>query len=429
MKQLAYRLPIALLTFVIGTASVALWPRTDVTDVMPVAVVPTWHKERPVVRCEDSPARRPENGSQSSYASAFAQNMYGDELRHAGCFKEAVAAYELAISADPTFMHAYNDLANTCNHLTWYAEAIKYARKGLEVNPDEAYLWNELGFAYASQRRYEEAAEAFRRTVQAEPENAFAHASLSEAYFKLKQYDRAIAEAEQGGKLGAQFNDDASINNAGATLLNLNRYEQALDFFQQSANISPDEIANRMRLATTYTLMGRDDDARAAFRRTLSLRPTAPNEYLRRGWAALYLGEPYEAAAAARDYLERTNWKGHQAPYAALLAYIANKQIGRDANAALIIEEAAEKCDPDIWEQNLLRYLRRQLTETRLLSSATNDEERTAAHLIIGFELLFQKKTDEAIPHLSWVRKNGDKSDISYPYLLRQLDKLARAAD
>jgi tetratricopeptide (TPR) repeat protein len=424
MKQLAYRLPIAFLTFLIGTFTASLWPRTDVTDVRPVGVITKWRQERPIVRCEDSPARRPGNESQSGYhESAYAQNMYGDELRHAGCFKEAVAAYELAISDSPSFIHAYNDLANTCNHLTWYAETIKYARRGLKVNPDEAYLWNELGFAYASQRRYEEAAEAYRRTIQAEPENAFAHASLSEAYFKLKQFDRALAAAEQGGKLGARFDDDASINNAGATLLNLNRYEQALDFFHQSASISPAEIANQMRLATTYSLLGRHDEARAAFRRTLSLRPTAPNEYLRRGWASLYLGEPYEASAAARDYLERTNWKGQQAPYAALLAYIADKQIGRDANATLVIEEAAEKCDPDLWEQNLLRYLRRELTAARLLSSATNDEERTGAHLIIGLELLFQKKTGEAIPHLTWVRENGDKSDISYPYLMRQLYK------
>lgn len=429
MKQLAYRLPIAFLTFIIGTSTAALWPRTNVTDVRPVAVVPSWHRERPVVRCEGSPARRPENGSQSNYGSAYAQNMYGDELRQAGCFKEAVAAYEVAVSDSPSFMHAYNDLANTCNHLTWYAETIKYARQGLKVNPDEAYLWNELGFAYASQRRYAEAAEAFRRTIQAEPENAFAHASLSEAYFRLKQYKRAIAEAEQGGQLGAQFNDDASINNAGATLLNLNRYEQALDFFQQSASISPGEIANQIRLATTYSLMGRDDDARAAFRRTLSLRPTAPNEYLRRGWASLYLGDQYGAAAEARNYLERTGWKGQQAPYAALLAYLAYKQSGRDADAALIIEAAAEKCDPDLWEQNLLRYLRRQLTETRLLSSATNDEERTGAHLVIGLEQMFQKKPAEAIPHLAWVRDNGDKSDIGYPYLMHRLDKLARAVD
>lgn len=429
MKQLAYRLPVALLTFVIGTATAALDPRASHTDIIAVDFVPTWHKERSAVRCEDSPARRPENASQSGYHSAYAQNMYGDELRDAGCFKEAAAAYELAISDSPSFMHAYNDLANTYNHLTWYTETIKSARRGLQVNPDEAYLWNELGFAYASQRRYREAAEAYRRTIRAEPENAFAHASLSEAYLKLKQYDRAIAEAEQGGKLGARFNDDASINNAGATLLNLNRYEQALDFFQQSASISPGEIANQIRLATTYSLMGRDMDARAAFRNTLSLRPSAPNEYLRRGWASLYLGDQDGAAAAARNYLERTNWKGQQAPYAALLAYIAYKQSGRDTDAALIIEDAAAQCDAHLWEQNLLRYLRRQSTETRLLSSATNDEERTGAHLVIGFELLFQKKPDEAIPHLAWVRENGDKSDISYPYLMRRLDKLARAVD
>lgn len=429
MKQLAYRLPVALLTFVIGTATAALDPRAYHTDIMPVDFVTTWHHERPIVRCEDNPARRPENASQSGYQSAYAQNMYGDELRDAGCFKEAAAAYELAIFDSPSFMHAYNDLANTYNHLTWYTETIKSARQGLKMNPDEAYLWNELGFAYASQRRYEEAAEAYRRTIQAEPENAFAHAGLSEAYFKLKQYERAIAEAEQGGKLGARFNDDASINNAGATLLNLSRYEQALDFFQQSAEISPGEIANQMRLATTYSLMGRDDDARAAFRHALSLRPNAPNEYLRRGWASLYLGDEDRAAAEARNYLERTNWKGQQAPYAALLAYIAYKQNGRDADAALIIEDAAELCDSHLWEKNLLRYLRQQLTETLLLSSATNDEERTAAHLIIGLELLFQKKPDKAIPHLTWVRKNGDKSDISYPYLMRRLNKLASAVD
>jgi tetratricopeptide (TPR) repeat protein len=428
MKQLAYRLPVALLTFLIGTTTAALWPRTDVTDVLPVAL--TRREGRPVIRCEDSPpARRPENGSRSGYPSAYAQNMYGDELRDAGCFKEAAAAYELAVAADPTVMHAYNDLTNTYNHLTWYAQTIKYAEQGLKVNPTEAYLWNELGFAYSSLNRYEEAAHAYRRAIQAEPANAFAHASLSEAYFKLKRYESAIAEAERGGKLGVQFDDEASVNNAGATLLDVNRYEQALALFQESARISPGDISSHTRIGTTYLLLGREDEARDAFIRTLSLRPQAPNEYLRRGWASLYLGDQDGAAAEARDYLERTNWQGHQAPYAVLLAYIAYRQNGRDADAARVVEEAATKCEPALWEQNIFRYLRQQLNATRLFSSATNDDERIAARTIVGLELLFQKKPDQAIPHLTWVRDNGDKSYISYPYVMRQLDTAARVSD
>ncbi|HKP72001.1 MAG TPA: tetratricopeptide repeat protein [Pyrinomonadaceae bacterium] len=429
MKRLAYRLAVALLTFFVGVATTMFQSRPQVTSKRS-AVTFTAEAPRAAWRCAEV-ARLPGLAGESRAGSGEASyylGRAGDELRRAGCFQEAATAYEAAIAADASYAPAYADLSNTYNHLGRYEEAIAVGRRGSKVGDDgDAYLYNEIGYAKKGLSRYADAVEAFRRAVASEPDNAYAHSTLAGAYFRLDRYREALAEAEHGASLADRASDVAALNNAALVIADLRRYDESVAMFQRSLNMDVDHVATPVELGGIYAVSGHDEDASESFARTLSLRPNSPSDYLERGWAHLYLGNEDAAVADARTYLDLTSWRGHDAPYAVFLAYLAYREHGRDAEADGIVGDAATKCDANVWQQNIFRYLQQGMSESELLSAASNNDRMTDAQALVGLDLLFDGNPAKAANYLRWVRDNGASSDIGYPYVVRQLNRINNA--
>jgi tetratricopeptide (TPR) repeat protein len=418
MKRLASRLLVSLLTFALGLASSSLWPRPSVSDDGWLPPTPPSALSAP--RCEAE-----EVGGHDDAASLDRQ---GNSLRARGCFEEAAVAYSAAIAADPSYATAYDDLANAQNFLGRYDETLDTAARGLRVSPDDAFLANELGYAYRALGRYREAVGAFNRAARAEPDNAFAHATAGGTYFKLGRYEEASTEARRGIELGTRDGDDAALANAGSALAALGRLREAADILEQARDIAPGEPGHHLELGCVYELEGRRAEADASFARAVEQEPVTPYDYLSRAWAYLYLGEGRAAASAARDYLGRVGWRGHDAPYAAMLAYVAYRQSGEPSEAALILEEAAERCEQSAWAQRLFRYLRHEATAGELIAAAGDEDERIDAHTFVGLETMLDGRGREAAVHLRWARDHAAQGDWAYAYLRRQLNVLEPVA-
>jgi lipoprotein NlpI len=137
----------------------------------------------------------------------------------------------------------------------------------------------------------------------------------------------------------------------------------------------------------------------------------------------LYLGNRAAALADAERYLTDTSWKGHSAPYAALLAHRVYRLSSRDNEARSIIDEAVAKCDKSDWTQNIFQYLQRKLTASELVALASNERERAEAHAYVGFNASLEGRTSEATSHLQWVRDRGKKGAIIYIFALKELEQ------
>ncbi len=338
MKRYACRLTVALITFTLGLASGTLRSHrpAPVQQARPGIFVKL---DRADARCDGAETRRLNDATLDKTNSAYALDLLGYDLRARGCFEEAATAYATAVAVDPTFVSAYNNLANTYNFLGWYEEARQTANKGLQVQRDNAFLANELGYACKGLGQYREAVQAFEQAAQADPENAYTHATASSAYFKLKRYDEAEAAALRGATFGARADDDAALGNAGLALVNLGRYAEALNVLQQARGMAPDKSAKYLELGQVYELDGQPAEAQANFAAALAPRPVTPFDYYNRAWAHLYLNDEAAAAGTAREYLERVNWQGQDAPYMALLAYVAYRQNNEPGAADSIIDE------------------------------------------------------------------------------------------
>ncbi|MFL6210422.1 MAG: tetratricopeptide repeat protein [Pyrinomonadaceae bacterium] len=424
MKRLACRLTVALLTFIMGLAAATIRPRPYLPTRAQLTPPPVL-QQHPAARCESEETRHLKNATLDSSGSAQHFDQLGDELRARGCFEEATIAYSAALAADASYATAYSDLANTYNFLGWYEEARQTALKGLQVESDHTFLASELGYAYGGLGQYQEAAHAFEQAMRVNPEDAFAHATAAAAYFKLKRYDEAAAEAHRGARLGVQASNDAAIGNAGLALADLGHYEEALRVLQQARQVAPGKPSKYLELGYVYELNGQDAEAHASYMQALGPQPVTPFDYYNRAWAYLYLDDNMAAASAAREYLERVNWQGHDAPYVALLAYIAYRRGNEPGEADWMLAEAAAKCSRQAWPQHLFRYLQHRSTAAELLAAAQTDDDRIDARTCIGLALLFEGRSDEAAAHLKWVCDHAARGDVSYAYMLRQLKHLA----
>jgi tetratricopeptide (TPR) repeat protein len=108
--------------------------------------------------------------------------------------KDDQAAYvlEQLISQHPTYVPAYNDLAELHLRSGDVDEAMAALSEGLRVNPDDATLWNNRGMCFLIRGEFDEALQAFDAAVEASPDHADFHANRATALGMLGRYDESL---------------------------------------------------------------------------------------------------------------------------------------------------------------------------------------------------------------------------------------------
>jgi adenylate cyclase len=146
-----------------------------------------------------------------------------------------------------------------------------------------------------------------------------AHTLLSHFYIIKREHDKAIAEAERAvaldpGGEGAHSVYATSLNYAG-------RSEEAIPFFQKAIRLNPfGSTSTFLHLGHTYRVTGRFEEAVSAYKKSLQRAPD--NIYAHLGLAATYsmMGREKEARAEAAEILRinpkfSVDWLAKAAPF------------------------------------------------------------------------------------------------------------------
>ncbi|HTE41349.1 MAG TPA: tetratricopeptide repeat protein [Steroidobacteraceae bacterium] len=120
--------------------------------------------------------------------------------------------------------------------------------------------------------------ESRRAIVQQRPRSLKALTQLNEALFRAKRYDEVLqltteAIAQTLQKTGSPYQDQAEqlpwiINNKGRALRRLNRLDEAVEYYEQAAKLTPNLVGHQINLAAILARVGRTSDALAALSRT-----------------------------------------------------------------------------------------------------------------------------------------------------------------
>jgi tetratricopeptide (TPR) repeat protein len=200
----------------------------------------------------------------------------------------------------------------------------------------------------------------------------------------------------------------------------------ALKSFQTSISLKPDIARSHLSLALLYERIGDENQAVASYETAIKLNPRNADFYKSQSYILLRLGNNHRAAVRAMSYLSIKGWLEEFSPYVALTAYFGYRR-AQFNNADLVLDTSLKRFDTSEWPYPVFQYLKREITAEQLLAQATTNDKMTEARAYLGLDLATDGKSQEAMPHLLWVKENGNRRFIEYPLALAEIKRLEKS--
>ena len=90
--------------------------------------------------------------------------------------------------------------------------------------------------------------------------------------------------------------------------------------------------------------------------------------------------------------LDLDGWRKDLSLYAVLLGHFAAQRDGQGDRAKTLLEDAATRCDTSAWPYPIVKYLRGEIDEPKLLAAATDKDKMTEVRCYLGLEVLKKAK-------------------------------------
>jgi serine/threonine-protein kinase len=202
--------------------------------------------------------------------SATTRVSLGNALNSHGRRDEAMAQFREANRIRPDMPDGHFNLADVYFAEGQYEEAIVECRLAVQLQPDRAGSWNNLGNAQSMSGQLDEALDSYRKAIRLQPDYALAHYNLGNT-LKLKgRLEDALASYLEAVRLRPDM-PELRLN-LGVTLYRLEKVDEAIAEWRAATQARPDAGAYS-NLAVAYHSQGRVDEAIAALRETVRLKP------------------------------------------------------------------------------------------------------------------------------------------------------------
>jgi tetratricopeptide (TPR) repeat protein len=193
--------------------------------------------------------------------------------RMKGDLDKAIAEGERAVALEPRHAPALNNYANCLISLGRSEEAIPIYQKAIRLSPlGLHYLYDGFGRALRNTGQLEEAVSAFKKAIQLAPDNLSYHAELAFTYVIVGREDEAIPVLQKTVRLNPKA-PAITFHYLGVALRMAGRFEEAVSASKKAIQLDPHLIFAHIGLGTTYSLMGRDKEARAEAEEVLRINP------------------------------------------------------------------------------------------------------------------------------------------------------------
>ena len=233
--------------------------------------------------------------------------QWGDALRNAGRFLEALPAYEEAVRLEPESTSALERLALCLSNLNQLPRAESILKQVLEHTPKVAPAWIQLGLVELQEGKTPDAIVAFEKAMQLDPDLPDAYNTAGAVWFETGESVRA--EAALRTAIRIQPNYAQAHNNLGNLLSASNRFEEAKYHFEAALRIKEDYTGARYNYALALARERRVDDAQAQLEALLRTDPRSAeaHEFLGnllagKGQTAPAIAEYKEALSLVPDF-------------------------------------------------------------------------------------------------------------------------------
>lgn len=140
----------------------------------------------------ESEVVRMRHGDEDDRAAAYECYLDGCRLDETeSTFDEAEAAYEKALSLDPTLANALTNLGNLAYRRDRFEEAERYYREALKIDTTQPEALYNIGFLHFERAEVDDAIDYFNQALRFDPAFGDAHFNLAMAYEERAQRDLA----------------------------------------------------------------------------------------------------------------------------------------------------------------------------------------------------------------------------------------------
>jgi len=239
-----------------------------------------------------------------SEARETAIHLYNEGVEYLGQgdATRAEAAFRRALTRNPDFAEAHNNLGNVLRDRKKWKAAEKAYRRALALAPGHPVVLANLGQSLEQQGLTEEAITALTQSLQQDPRNAAAHVHLGDTYLKDDRPEEAANHFQQA--LDLQPGNPDIQNRLGSTLHQLGRSEEAASLLHAAVKTDPRFLDAYINLAEAAYTIGAIDDAVAVLQTAITLAPDDPSIHTRLGEILRNKADYLEAQAVIKRAIQ-----------------------------------------------------------------------------------------------------------------------------
>ncbi len=195
----------------------------------------------------------------------------GNQFLTEGRLKEAEKCYRQAISIDPNYAHAHNNLSHVLKQQGLIEQAQKSAQTALSLDPNLFGALYQLGTLARDQAQMEGALNYFNRALGIRPDFEAVYDDLFAIYFGMENFEEAQKINDTARNT---FPESAKFHyNAGLLCARQNEFEQAIICLQQALQFDCDNIEIISLLGRVFASHGDAAAALAHQLRAYQLQP------------------------------------------------------------------------------------------------------------------------------------------------------------
>ena len=207
------------------------------------------------------------NKENKNHLSAQTMIQIGRAYERIGKIDSAVFSYNSAIKIDSENASAYMRLSHIYKNDGDISKAIEFSLKGTAKEPTNLDYKYFMGSLYLSNRELEKSISYLQEVVANRPWHYWSHHSLGQALYRIGK----TSDGQRYMDLAKEMQKDI----------------ESIDYWNNLANMNPDQTLLWINLGDAYRQMSRFDEAKNAFQVALSLDPT--NVAIQNNLANLYL--------------------------------------------------------------------------------------------------------------------------------------------
>jgi adenylate cyclase len=153
-----------------------------------------------------------------------------------------------------------------------YKKAFEFAQKALSMDENDAFSHSVLGYIYLNMREFEKAIASGKRSVELQPNGALVHTIFGSTLCYAEQYDEGITYLKQGLRLNP-FPSYYDYFHLGRCYYRKGQYVDALIEAKKALQRAPDAGIVHFSLALIYSVLNREEEARASASKALEILP------------------------------------------------------------------------------------------------------------------------------------------------------------